>query len=139
MLPIERIDLRLGDIAANHLDIGLISRVRNAARGSQRLRPLNYLLSREIVSEMLARLLPRSFLLRVRRWKEQGAFPREGRTMLPDDEREDLAVAREVLAADISYVGAMFADAPVILGDGRSVITRGRSAANPGNGAWAAV
>lgn len=101
------------------------------ARGSQRLRPLNYLLSREIVSEMLARLLPRRILLRARRWKEQGMFPREKKAVSPDNEKEDITIAREVLAVDGSYVGSMFADAPVILGDGSFVITRSQSAAIP--------
>ena len=81
-----------------------LPRDRIHARGSQRLRPLNYLLSREIVSEVLARLFPRRFLLHVRRWKEQGVSHREKSTIRSDSEQEDIAVAREVLAVDRSIL-----------------------------------
>jgi len=84
------------------------------ARTAPSRNALTYWLSREPVSELVSRVMPRSLTLALRRRWE--AKPAATAPALGDD-TADLELARVQLAADAAAVAQLFAQAPVVTGD----------------------
>lgn len=105
---------------AGWFDAERLPRGRYNARGPRRFRPWRYLLSRESVSQALARWLPRRLILQVRAAMEEEGPPAARDPAAAEADRRDVAAAQTALAADVAYVRSLFGGSPWILGDGRS-------------------
>ncbi|MEW5774301.1 MAG: sulfotransferase domain-containing protein [Thermodesulfobacteriota bacterium] len=96
------------------------NRVVNA---SSRLnfRPLTYLLSREAVISAIEALVPRRLVLALRRGFDRLSAPRPRQPVAGPRDQARLDLARARLGADEAAYRALFADGPVLLGDGARV------------------
>ena len=90
----------------------------NARSGTSRRR-LTYWLSREPVSNLIGRIMPAGLALRFRRQWESTPAARS-----TDEDDRDLALAREILAAERAGVAALFQHSPAVLGDGKNLSER---------------
>lgn len=85
-----------------------------------------FLLSRELISRATVRLVPYGLLLRARRWSEREALhPSVPSAAQSEAEIRDIDLAREALAPDIAYVKSLFANSPIIWGDGSTYSGKG--------------